>query len=129
METRRRSVLLVALVICAVAAVAVVVFFFMTRNRYESTAMVVTWKESTGKPLTVEGFVLRRGSPVANHVLNVETGSGGNLLTTGPDGKFSMNVGELELTALEVEGAGRVDWGLLGGPNLRDGVSVRIELK
>jgi len=129
MRTRRRFVLLITLIVCGLGLALAAVFFWMHRNRYENAAMVVTWKEGTGKPLTVEGIVFLRGTPAANRVVYVETGSGGHRVTTGPDGRFCINVGELELTALGIEGTGKVEWSLLGAPNVQDGISVKIELK
>jgi hypothetical protein len=126
---KRRSVLLAALLVCLVAAGLSLALLVLGEKRYENDAMIVTWKEGIGKPLTVEGIVVRQGSPAANQVVNVETGSGASAVMTGPDGRFSANVGELELTSLGVQGAGRIEWGLLRGPSLRDGVSFRIELK
>jgi hypothetical protein len=126
---KRRTAILFVIAICAVGGVILAAILLMGRHRYEGPAMVVTWVEGIGQPLSVEGTVLRNGAPVGNRTVNVETGSGGNAVTTGPDGRFSINVGELELTAIEVEGGSRIDWGLLSGPRLRDGVRFRIELK
>ena len=91
--------------------------------------MVVTWQEGIGKPLVVEGVVIYQGRPVVGRVVDIETSSGGNPVSTSEDGTFSVNTGERDLAAISIDGAGRVDWGLLGGPNLRNGVRLRIELK
>jgi hypothetical protein len=130
MWTRRRSIFLVVAVTCVVAAAALVLHL-QADNRCENANMVATWEEGIGKPLTVEGVVIARGSPVAGRDVDIETGSGGNTVTTGPDGKFSVNVGELEIVALTVDGAGSIEWGPLGlgSPGVRDGVRFRIELK
>ena len=130
MRIKRRLVLLIIIVACVVAAMVITVIFWGMRNRYENSAMVVTWKEGIGKPLTIEGVVLRNDKPVANRLIEVEDSSGGgDPVRTGPDGQFSVKVSELELLELRVEDAGSVEWDLLWGPNLQDGISFQIQLK
>ena len=129
MRTKRQIILLASTIALAACVVVVAVILHMANNRYENDAMVAMWKAGIGKPLVVEGIVLSQGKPAVGCVVDIETGAGGNLVTTGADGTFSINVGELELVALEVKGVGRIDWGLLWGPSLRDGVRFQIELK
>ncbi len=129
MRIKRRSIFLAAIAALAVCIAVITVSVFLPKNKFENDSMVVTWQEGIGKPLVVEGIVLSQGMPVVGRTIDIETGSGGNPVSTGVDGTFSVNAGELELVALKVDGAGRVDWGLFGGPSLRDGVRFRIELK
>ena len=129
MRIKRRAIFLAAIAALAVCIVVIAVTVFLPKNKFENDAMVVTWQEGIGKPLVVEGIVLSQGKPVVGRTIDVETGSGGNPVTTGADGTFSVNAGEQELVALSIDGAGKVDWGLLGGPSLRDGVRFQIELK
>lgn len=129
MVIRGRVIYLVISVILVTAALMAVTVYFAFNRTYENAAMVVTWDEGIGKPLIVEGAVMRQGKPVTGQIIDVSTGSGGNLVTTGSDGQFSVNVGERELVAFEVMGMGRIEWGLLTGPSLRNGARFQVYLK
>ena len=107
---------------------AVLVCFVFNRS-FENDAMVVTWEEGGGEPAVVEGTVMRKGNPIAGQYRDIVTGSGGNGVTTDSSGKFSKNVHEYELVAFEVEGKGRIDWYLLFGPSISNGVRFQVDLK
>jgi hypothetical protein len=126
---KRRLVLVVIGVILASAAIVAVSLRFICDAKDENAAMVVTWEEGTGKPLVVEGVVLKQGKPVAGQQVDVETASGGNRVTTDPNGRFFVNVGESELTALDVKGVGRMEWGPFGAPSTKNGLRLQVQLK
>ncbi len=125
--TRKHAYLIVFLVI----GVGIGGLFFVTRNRYESSSMSVRWEEGVGagRPLVVEGLVVKDGQPVPGQQITIGTGSGDHHVTTDGDGSFSVNVGELEIVLLEVVGVDRIEWGLIFCPSARKGVRFLVELK
>jgi len=107
----------------------VVLACFVFNRSFENDAMVVTWEEGGGEPGVVEGAVMRNGKPVAAQVIDIVTGSGGHLVTTDLNGEFWDQTGELELVGFEVKGKGKIEWELLFGPSISNGVRFQVDLK
>lgn len=126
----KRQFGLVGLTTALAGLCAIALFVLAFRGRYEDGAMVVTWKQGTGRAFVVDGVVTRAGEPVEGVAVAVEDSSGGGgQSVTGPKGSFSVSVGEPELLVLHVDRAGRVEWELANAPSTRDGLEFVIELK
>ncbi len=86
-------------------------------SRYESGKLVASWR-STGRPGCVEGTVVdSRGVPVAGLSVATDDTSGGQIRETDKDGRFSIEAGEGEIIALNIEGVESIRpwaWRMLG---------------
>jgi len=128
MRKTHRLLCIVLLAIGLMACGALIARFFSARK--ETNKLVLTWVEGTGLPLVVEGVVLdNHERPVTGQVVDIVTGSGGNLVTTDSCGRFSVNVGELEIVSVKVDGVDTVEWGLLTGPSVQEGITFTIRIK